>query len=415
MKISKLYTLLLAGLLIFLASTAYISFDKKSFRVDKIFADKQQDNKGIIKFNHAKHVKDNGMQCKDCHLKAVTSAKTGENLNPKHSDCSSCHDVNSKKDCNLCHYDGVYKKLESSDRGIIFSHKFHTETGKMQCTDCHTGLDKVKLSGESAGSFPNMEKCYSCHNNKTATNNCEACHKNLTTLKPKDHLVSNFLNEHKVISDVEKGNNSKNCMMCHSDNFCQACHSAGKYNGSNQKNDFYAPYYSKENGVRTERAALQKLNNVHELNYLYTHGLDANHKGFECKTCHDAEQFCSACHQNGGNTLTGIAPKNHLEPNFKTFGVNTGGGLHADLARRDIESCQSCHSSSGADPVCVKCHFDNDGMKGTNPKTHERGFLSDEKGIWHDTPGAICYTCHTDANAKPNGVKGMGFCGYCHK
>ena len=42
------------------------------------------------------------------------------------------------------------------------------------------------------------------------------------------------------------------------------------------------------------------------------------------------------------------------------------------------------------------------------------GFLSDEKGIWHNTPGAICYHCHTDANAKPNGKRGIGFCGYCH-
>jgi hypothetical protein len=68
----------------------------------------------------------------------------------------------------------------------------------------------------------------------------------------------------------------------------------------------------------------------------------------------------------------------------------------------------------GSDPTCVKCHFDNDGIKGTNPKTHESGFMKDEKGIWHDTQGAVCYICHTDANAKPNGIKGVGFCGYCH-
>ena len=42
------------------------------------------------------------------------------------------------------------------------------------------------------------------------------------------------------------------------------------------------------------------------------------------------------------------------------------------------------------------------------------GFMADEKGIWHDTQGAICYTCHTDNNAKPNGIRGVGFCGYCH-
>ncbi|MBK7159323.1 MAG: hypothetical protein IPH77_12390 [Ignavibacteria bacterium] len=68
----------------------------------------------------------------------------------------------------------------------------------------------------------------------------------------------------------------------------------------------------------------------------------------------------------------------------------------------------------GSDPACLKCHYDNDGVKGTNPKTHEKGFLSDEKGIWHETKGAVCYSCHTDANAKPDGISGVGFCGYCH-
>jgi predicted CXXCH cytochrome family protein len=53
-------------------------------------------------------------------------------------------------------------------------------------------------------------------------------------------------------------------------------------------------------------------------------------------------------------------------------------------------------------------------VKGTNPRTHEPGFLSDEKGLWHDTQGAVCYTCHTDANARLNGIRGVGFCGYCH-
>jgi len=107
-------------------------------------------------------------------------------------------------------------------------------------------------------------------------------------------------------------------------------------------------------------------------------------------------------------------PKTHLAANFKTIGVNTGGGLHADLARKDIESCEACHSGSGADPVCIRCHFDNDGVKGTNPKTHESGFMHDDHGIWHNTMGAVCFRCHTDANARPNGTPGTGFCGYCH-
>jgi hypothetical protein len=153
---------------------------------------------------------------------------------------------------------------------------------------------------------------------------------------------------------------------------------------------------------------------VHNLNYLYTHGLDANQKSFECKTCHDPVDFCASCHQNGGNLVTGIAPKSHLQPQFTTVGVNSGGGLHASLAKRDIESCESCHSIEGGDPTCVKCHYDNNGVKGTHPRTHENGFMSSERGIWHNTKGAVCFTCHTDPNARPDGKAGIGFCGYCH-
>lgn len=350
------------------------------------------------------------MQCKDCHANALTSVKATDNLNPLMANCESCHDIKDQKTCNLCHYQNTYKKLVPAGRNLIFPHKYHLADGK-QCNDCHSGLDKVKYASESPGAYPPMESCMSCHDKKTATNNCEACHTNLTLLTPKNHLNSNFLNEHKVSS--ESGNN--NCMMCHSDNFCQACHTVSKYKGENTAKDFYAPYYTKESGVRTDRSALQKLTNVHTLNYQYTHGLDANQRSFECKTCHDPVEFCSSCHQNGGNLQTGFIPKSHLQPRFTTFGVYSGGGLHSELAKRDIESCESCHNIQGGDPTCVKCHFDNDGIKGTHPRTHESGFLSDEKGIWHDTPGAVCYICHTDANAKPTGRRGIGFCGYCHK
>jgi hypothetical protein len=410
MKITKFYFLFAAAVIIFLYGTAYFPGDSDTKEIKGVFAaDKKYDNSKIIKFDHKLHVVDAGVKCEDCHAAAKNSVSSKDNLNPKKKDCESCHDVKDTKKCNLCHYEQPYKKLKSSDHELNFSHKQHIQ-GK-QCTDCHKDLDKVKFSKESAAGFPSMESCYSCHNNNKAPNNCESCHNNLTNLTPKDHLKSNFLNEHKTVFGVSEKNN---CMMCHSDNFCQACHSPLEHSGNNTKDNFFAPYYTKENGTRTDRGKLQKLTTAHDLNYRFTHGLDANQKSFECKSCHDPVTFCSSCHQDGGDLVTGISPKSHQQPNFTTLGVNTGGGLHSALAKKDIESCQSCHDVEGSDPACLKCHFDNDGVKGTNPKTHEKGFLSDEKGIWHETKGAVCYSCHTDANAKPDGVSGVGFCGYCH-
>lgn len=412
MKITKFYLFILVGAISFISLTAYINFDNKtSGKFNLIKSNKVADNKGLIKFNHAFHVKDQGIACKDCHVKASTSTTLKDNLIPLMSDCATCHDVKDEKGCNLCHFEKPYKKLTPTTKELTFSHKYHSDLGK-QCVDCHKGLDKVKLSGESAGVFPPMETCASCHNSTKANNNCSACHKNLTNLRPKTHLNSNFLNEHKVISNLE--DNKNNCMMCHSDNFCQVCHQPNKYTGENTQKDFYAPYYTKETATKIDRATLQKLTTAHSLNYMYTHGLDANQRSFECKTCHDPEDFCVSCHQNGGNLSTGIAPKSHLQVGFTTIGVNSGGGLHATLAKRDIESCESCHSIEGGDPTCVKCHYDNTGVKGTHPRTHESGFMSGEKGIWHVTKGAVCFTCHTDPNARPNGKAGTGFCGYCH-
>jgi hypothetical protein len=420
MTTSKLYFILFAGIFIFLSSTAYLVKDSDSLRklkTGKIFSsiqieDERYDNSKLIKFNHKLHVVDAGIKCEDCHTGAVKSALSRDNLNPKKKDCAGCHDVNDQKTCNYCHYDGVFKKLKASKTELIFSHKQHIQTEKKQCTDCHQGFDKVVFAKETAAGFPNMESCYSCHNTQKASNNCETCHSNLTNLFPKNHRSPNFLNEHKVVFDAS--NSKNNCMMCHSDNFCQVCHSPVGFNGNNSKDGFYAPYYTKEGATKTDRAALQKLTTAHELNYRFTHGLDANQKSFECKTCHETQTFCASCHQTGGELITGIAPSSHQVANFTTIGVNTGGGLHSLLAQKDIESCQSCHDVEGRDPACIKCHFDNDGVKGTNPKTHPPGFMNDEKGIWHQTEGAVCYSCHTDANAKPNGISGIGFCGYCH-
>lgn len=304
MKITKLYIFLITGLIIFLSSTAYLVNDPNKLNnisFNNIFSNfkgegTRYDNSKIIKFDHKIHNNEAGISCMDCHNSAANSMKSGDNLNPKKEFCATCHDVKDEKTCNLCHYDGVYKKLKVNKTEVIFSHKQHIDTEKKLCADCHAGLDKVKFSKESSSGFPNMETCYSCHNTQKATNNCENCHSNLTGLTPQDHRSSNFLNEHKS-SDFSSGKN--NCMMCHSDNFCQACHSPVGFNGKNSKEGFYAPYYTKETGVRTDRTALQKLTTAHTLNYKFTHGLDANQKSFECKTCHQQSTFCAECHQNG--------------------------------------------------------------------------------------------------------------------
>jgi len=77
-----------------------------------------------------------------------------------------------------------------------------------------------------------------------------------------------------------------------------------------------------------------------------------------------------------------------------------------------MESCVSCHDVNGADPICLTCHVDPDGIKGTNPRTHPGGFMHDTHGDWHDTDASVCFNCHTSQNHSS--PRGIGFCGYCH-
>jgi hypothetical protein len=413
MKATKHYLKFIALILVVLTYAAYTQGDSSTEIKERSLYAKQeseQDNSKIIKFNHQLHVGEVGVKCEDCHTKVTSSISAKQNLNPLKKDCATCHDVNDQKECTLCHYENSYGKLRATDRELIFSHKLHTE--KKKCIECHAGLDKVKFSKEAASVIPPMESCYTCHNDGTAMNECSACHTNLTERIPENHKSPNFLNQHTTVAGVSSTN--ANCMMCHTENFCQVCHSSKKYSGKNSPGDFFAPYYTKDGARRIDRENLQKLTTAHNINYRYTHGIDADQKSFECKTCHDPVEFCASCHQNGGEVPTGILPTSHTQNNFVTLGVNSGGGLHADLAKKDIESCQNCHDAQGADPACIKCHVDNDGVKGTNPRTHENGFLSDENGDWHSNPGSVCFLCHTDPNASPSGTSGRGFCGYCH-
>jgi len=136
----------------------------------------------------------------------------------------------------------------------------------------------------------------------------------------------------------------------------------------------------------------------------------------ECKTCHNEGTFCVECHssQGGDYATTGFTPANHKKPNFITLGVGSGGGEHAVQAKRDIEKCASCHDVEGGDANCILCHVDNTGIKGTHPKTHAKNFMRGTHGDWHSDQGSVCFNCHIDANARPKGISGTGFCGYCH-
>lgn len=399
MKIIKIYSALVLFSVLFLSANAFLLRQSDSGEVT---------NKDILKFSHEYH--SDMAECTDCHSSVTKSISLTDRLLPDHSNCEECHDVDDDEECETCHYEDVYEPLVQTKSGLIFNHQFHLENNDFSCEDCHNGLTEVDYSFESEGKSPQMQICSSCHNEtKIASNACESCHISTSNLLPQNHRSANYMRAHKYLAWA----GDSDCAMCHDNSTCQECHVATI--GITEKNtadDFYQPYMP-GNGI--DGPAQQIILRAHaDLNYRYSHGIDAKGRTSDCQTCHQIETFCANCHQseNTDFALSGIVPASHLLPNFKTIGVGSGGGEHSVLARRDIESCTACHDVQGADPTCVLCHLDSDGIKGTNPKTHVSNFMRNEKGDWHESMGSVCYNCHT--SASPNSQQTDGFCNYCH-
>ena len=398
MKIKHTYSLLAVSIIAFLSLTAF--FGKGS-------SDSEMNgNKNLINFSHSFH-KDIA-ECSDCHSAVLESTSLQDRLLPNHDNCGNCHEVDNENECATCHKDDTYEPLVQTKSKLIFNHKEHLARG-LKCDQCHKDFTSIDYSDEAVQKVPPMEMCVTCHNPESnAPNFCENCHISTANLIPQNHVTATFISDHKFLAQSVDAN----CVMCHDNSTCEECHvSTSVLTEKNTPDDFYQPYMPSRG---TDGTKQQVIGRVHELNYRFIHGIDANNKVDECQTCHQIETFCANCHQSeiADFSLGGIAPLSHLKPDFITIGVGTGGGEHAILARRDIESCTSCHDVQGADPVCLTCHMDSDGIKGTDPRTHEFGFMRDEHGDWHDSMGSICYNCHI--NASPTSTPGIGFCGYCH-
>lgn len=397
MKIKYLYLTVFSVIVIYIGLTAF------KFNDDDV----PQKHKQLIKFSHQFHL-ENYVDCSDCHTAVPESTNMDVSLLPTMDDCAECHEVEEDDNCNKCHYEDINEPFPDNPKSKInFNHKFHIDKQELQCTNCHEGLNKVDYAQDLATVFPTMDKCTSCHTSEgPAPIECSNCHVSTANLIPDNHQVADFMREHKF----EAKSDGEKCADCHTNNFCENCHAATVgITESNTSSDFYTPYspYKFKDDAKQQQLTLR-----HDLNYVYDHGIDAKLHKDQCQSCHQAETFCSKCHNSEGQgdfALGGVVPYSHTQPNFTTLGVGSGGGEHAQLAQKDIESCASCHDVEGGDASCVLCHNDSDGIKGTNPQTHPIGFMLDNHGDWHNDDGSVCFNCHTSTR-----IPGVGFCGYCH-
>ena len=314
---------------------------------------RHDDRSKLLKFSHTFHVKEQGIACEDCHVTAKASKLSSDNLLGDHASCQSCHDEQISSNCTFCHtsQEGIVP-IATPERELIFSHEAHTATLNINCESCHQGLGEVKYASKE--NMPSMVSCVTCHSKEQKSTQCESCHRNFTSLTPTDHLVGDYRKEHKNLTRV--GMIDVSCATCHtSENFCQDCHTGTELSGYGFKRNLVTEP-SPKTSVRDTPKKL-RLQQVHTLNYRFTHGIDAKSKLLDCSSCHEQQTFCADCHQAGGNiTQIKIKPLTHTKSGFATIGKGSGGGLHAELARRDLETCVSCHDVQGNDPTCMLCH-----------------------------------------------------------
>ncbi|MFQ5649288.1 MAG: cytochrome C [bacterium] len=360
----------------------------------------------MIKFSHKFHQKEVETACADCHTRAEQSTLASDNLLPAKEECQGCHEVEDEEACTLCHFEDeeTRQPLPAVENTLLFNHEFHVLEQKVACETCHKNLDRVDYADDH--SKAQMPDCARCHNNQQATLECVNCHTNTLTLRPVDHS-SDYLVTHKNLARIDQ----EACSVCHTRNDCAECHQGASLfmTASAPVLDTQTPMFPSLGGG-TKGLLISR---VHDLNFRLTHPLEAQGRSQECAVCHETQNFCQTCHEAEGVDVAG-KPVWHGGPDWGALAgvVGTGGGRHAELARRDIENCAACHSTEGDDPTCLLCHTDFDGVQGTNPKTHETGFadqIGDDASL-HDDDNALCYSCHTNTRQA-----GAGFCGYCHE
>lgn len=193
-------------------------------------------------------------------------------------------------------------------------------------------------------------------------NECFDCHKESKVFPNHD---SDFLKAHRILAEKS----DSNCIECHDQSFCLDCHIGGGI-----ETDLKKSISSKGNYMPKS----------HRSDFVSIHPIKAMDNPQNCYRCHEAN-FCESCHeklQNKGSMK--IKSHTPLGNNNQTYWNSE----HAKEARRNLQSCASCHPSGD---VCVQCHSAKTG--GVNP--HPKNWRSIKDNVRDKgTPDKTCKKCH---------------------
>jgi hypothetical protein len=326
------------------------------------------------RLSHAQHAP---ITCDKCH-------RMGERPGAHdHAPCDECHKQAFLSPpgelCKVCHTQVVANPLSAPLKPYPvedvwraeparFSHRVHLDLMRMEakvgfhvtCADCHVRDGSLAV--------PNHATCARCHapethlENAPAMTRCAGCHEHGVNQRTRARLIRGDLRfDHEHHKTDRRGTPVR----------CEECHTASAQSTA----------YADHAAPRVER----------------------------CVGCHDDSQrtptelrmrACETCHTTRTQTLTSLAPRNHLpateRPLDHTLAFRRD---HAEAAERDGARCGGCHtqmSGNGRD-VCDECH------QTMRPADHRITFRELDHGAEAAADRDRCARCHV-----------IEFCTACH-
>ncbi len=158
---------------------------------------------------------------------------------------------------------------------------------------------------------------------------------------------------------------NSNCYDCHQQSFCLDCHKGGAIDPDLRK---------------SLSSKGQYMPRSHRSDFISIHAIKAADNPQNCYRCHDSS-FCTSCHTNVKQGSMNI--KSHRPAGTsQLFNWNSD---HGAEARRNLQSCESCHPDAD---VCIQCH--SSGKQ--NP--HPRNWNSIKDRYKQESGGRTCQKCH---------------------
>ena len=360
-----------------------------------------------LRFSHVAHLGE--LSCGVCHVAALKSRSSLDNLIPREEVCRPCHAIERDRfdksvaanlppaRCAACHvgFDastGAVARVKIPPPNIKFNHAAHLGRGS-RCTHCHGDLAAQRVGLATRAQLPTMRGCLSCHDGKRAAATCTTCHlsqgggrviTNLAggklrpsgALRGADHDLT-FATDHRRAAE----NDPRYCANCHRKDDCVDCHS-----GVIKPLDF------------------------HGNDYLTLHTIDARRNATNCATCHRTQSFCVGCHSRSGvaadgrgseylRRSSGSQLRSFHPPGWVTFtgdvldqGAGSRGADHHSFeAQRNLRQCASCHREQ----FCLGCHSAETTGRRVSP--HPRNWSNSRRcrALAERNP-RLCLRCHVD-------------------